>query len=68
MKPAELQGVMKPIDAALFLITVDALLHWHLASDAFYRGFFGKGLDDPGTAARVRDHLIQMVLRGVGLD
>jgi AcrR family transcriptional regulator len=68
MKPAELQGVLKPVDPALFLVTVDALVHWHTASDAFYRGFLGKGLDDPEIARRVRDHLIQMVLRMVGLE
>ena len=68
MKPAELQGRMKPLEPALFLVTVDGLVHWHLASDAFYRGFLGKGLDDADTAGRVREHLIQMVLRTAGLD
>ena len=68
MKPAEIQGVMKPLDPALFLVTVDGLVHWHLVSNAFYRGFVGTGLDDPDTAARVREHLIQMVLRTAGLD
>jgi AcrR family transcriptional regulator len=67
MKPAELQGIMKPVDPALYLVTVDALVHWHTASDAFYRGFLGKGLDDPEMAQRVREHLIEMVLRTSGL-
>ena len=68
MKPAELQGRLKPLEPALFLVTVDGLVHWHLASDAYYRGFLGKGLDDPDTARRVRQHLIEMVLRTAGLD
>lgn len=68
MKPAELQGKMKPLDPTLFLVTVDGLVHWHLASGAFYRGVLGKGLEDPDTARRVREHLIEMVLRTVGLD
>ena len=68
MKPAELQGIMKPVDPALFMVTVDALVHWHTTSDAFYRGFLGKGLEDAEIADRVREHLIQMVLRAVGLE
>jgi hypothetical protein len=68
MKPAELQGTMKAVEPALFLLTVDGLLHWHLASEAYYRLFLGAGLDDAEAAGRVREHVIQMVLRSVGLD
>jgi TetR/AcrR family transcriptional regulator len=68
MKPAEQRGVIKAVDLPLFLLTVDGLVHWHLASHAFYRSVLGKTLDDPTTAARVREHLIEMVLRTVGLD
>jgi len=68
MKPAEREGRLKPIDPTLFLVTVDGLVHWHLASNAYYQAFLGRGLDDPDTAGRVRTHLIEMVLRTVGLD
>jgi hypothetical protein len=60
MKPAELQGITKPVDPALYLVTVDALVHWHTTSD--------KGLDDPEMARRVREHVVQMVLRTAGLE
>lgn len=68
MKPAEAQGRVKPIDPTLFLVTVDGLVHWHLASRTFYRDVLGHELDDPDTAGRVREHLIQIVLRTMGLD
>jgi AcrR family transcriptional regulator len=68
MKPAEAQGRMKPVDPLLFIVTMDGLLHWHLASDHFYREHFGGELSDPAVAARVREHVIQVVLRTVGLD
>jgi TetR/AcrR family transcriptional regulator len=68
MKPATNQGILKPIEPTLLLISVEGLLAAHLANDAVYRGFYGKGLDDPEVAQRVRDHVIQVVLRAVGLE
>jgi len=68
MKPAQMQGLMKAVDPVPFIITCDALLHWHAAHDAFYRIALGRGLDDPEVARRVREHVIQVVLRTVGLE
>ena len=68
MKPAELQGMLKPIEPSLLLVSIEGLLASHLASDTLYRGFYGKGLDDPEVAERVRTHVIQVALRAVGLD
>jgi len=68
MKPAEMQGTLKPVDPVCLMITVDALVNWHLANDGFYRTILGRGLDDPEILRRVREHVIQVVLRTVGLD
>jgi AcrR family transcriptional regulator len=68
MKPAEMQGLMKAVDPVLFLVTVDALVHWHAGNDAFYRRVLGKGLEDPEVARRAREHVIEVVTRIVGLD
>jgi AcrR family transcriptional regulator len=68
MKPAEVQGLIKPVDPLLFIVTMDGLLHWHLASGHFYREHLGGDLSDPAVAARVREHVTQVVLRTVGLD
>lgn len=68
MKPAEMQGFLKPVDPVCLMITVDALVHWHLANDSFYRTVLGRGLDDPEVLGRARAHVIQVVLRTVGLE
>src|SRR5262249_44701238 len=68
MEAAQTQGLLKPIEPSLLLVSIEGLLASHLASDTLYRGFYGKGLDDTDVAARVRTHLIHMVLRALGLD
>lgn len=68
MKPAETQGILKPIDPPLLMASVEGLLASHLTNDTLYRTFYGTGIDDPATAARVREHVIQMVLRAIGLE
>jgi AcrR family transcriptional regulator len=68
MTPAEMQGRTKRVDPALFIVTVDGLVHWHLANDGFYRAMLGKGLDDPEFVRRAREHVVQVVLRAVGLE
>ena len=68
MTPAEMQGRVKRVDPVLFIVTVDGLVHWHLANDGFYRTILGKGLDDPDLLQRAREHVIQVVLRAVGLE
>lgn len=68
MQPAEADGTVKTFDPAMLIMTVDGLVQWHIASDQYYRTVFGKGLDDPEIAARVREHVIQVVTRTMGLD
>jgi AcrR family transcriptional regulator len=68
MKPAQVQGHLKPVDPALFLVTMDGLVHWHTTGDRFFRALLGKGLDDPEVAQRVREHVVQVTLRTLGLE
>ena len=59
---------MKEIDPVLFMVTIDALVHWHIVNDGLYRQLLGHGLDDPELAARVREHVIAVALRTLGLE
>ncbi len=68
MKPAEIQGTLKAVDPVCLMVTIDGLVHWHLANDHFYRSILGRGLDDPEILRRAREHVIQVVLRTVGLE
>jgi AcrR family transcriptional regulator len=68
MKPAELQGLVKAVDPAFLLVTIDGLVHWHIANDPFYRRVLGKGFDDPDLVRRAREHVIQVVMRTLGLE
>lgn len=66
--PAQLRGVVKTVDPALYMITIDGLVHWHLVSDAVYRRALGKGLDDPEIVRRTREHIIRVAVRTLGLE
>lgn len=68
LRPAEHRGEVKGVDPALFMGTVDALVHWHVLNDGFYRRLLGRGLDDPETARRAREHVIQVAIRMLGLE
>lgn len=68
MKPAEMQGRIRAVDPVAFIASVDGLLHWHAANDGHYRALLGAGFERPDVVARAREHVIQMVLRAVGLD
>jgi AcrR family transcriptional regulator len=68
LKPAEGRGEVKGIDPVLFMVTIDALVHWHLVNDGLYRQLLGQGLDSPEVAARVREHVIAVALRTLGLE
>jgi hypothetical protein len=37
-------------------------------NDGLYRQLLGHGLDDPELAARVREHIIAVALRTLGLE
>jgi len=68
LKPAEVSGLVKGVDLVPFMLSIDALLHWHVVNDANYVRLLGKGLSDPEVARRVREHLVLVVLRTLGLD
>jgi AcrR family transcriptional regulator len=68
LKPAEGRGEIKDVDPVLFMVTIDALVHWHIVNEGLYRQLLGKGLDDPDLAARVREHVVSVALRTLGLD
>jgi len=68
LRPAEQRGDVKDVDPALFMATIDALVHWHVVNDAFYQRLLGKGLDDPETAARAREHVITVAVRTLGVE
>jgi hypothetical protein len=68
LKPAELNRTVKEIDPVLFMMSIDALAHWHVVNDGLYRSLMGKGLEDPEVARRTREHVIQMALRALGLE
>lgn len=66
--PAEARGEVKDIDPVHFMLTVDALVHWHILNDALYKRYLGRGLEDPEVAAQTREHVIRVALRTLGLD
>jgi AcrR family transcriptional regulator len=68
LEPARRRGAVKAIDPILFMITIDALVHWHILHDALYRRVLGAGLDDPDVVARARDHVVAVALRTLGLE
>ena len=68
LAPAEARGEIKDIDPVLFMVTVDALVHWHIVQEGLYRQLLGRGLDDPELAGRVREHVIAVALRTLGLE
>jgi len=68
LRPAEVRGLVKEIDPVFLMATVDALLHWHIVNEAFYRRLLGRGLDDADVARRAREHVISVALRTLGLE
>jgi AcrR family transcriptional regulator len=68
LRPAAARGAMKEVDPALFIISLDAVLHWHVVNEEAYRRLLGSDLRDEATATRAKRHIAQLVLRGVGVD
>ena len=66
--PSQVRGEVKDVDPVLLMLTIDALVHWHIIADGLYRRMLGKGLDDPELAHRVREHVTAVALRTLGLD
>lgn len=68
LEPAEARGEIKDVDPVLFMVTIDGLVHWHIVNEGLYRQLLGRGLDDPALAARVREHVVAVALRTLGLE
>lgn len=68
LKPATVRGLVKEVDPVPFMVTIDGLVHWHVVHGSLYRNLLGKGLEDPETIRRAREHVIQVALRTLGLD
>lgn len=68
LEPARARGEVKGLDPILFMISVDALVHWHILNDELYRRLAGTGLDAGEATRRMRDHVVQVALRALGLD
>jgi len=68
MRPAAARGAMKEIDPALFIISVDAMLHWHVVNEEAYRRILGSDLRNDETAARTKRHISQLILRAIGVE
>jgi hypothetical protein len=68
LRPAAARGAMKEIDPALFIVSLDAVLHWHVVNEDAYRRLLGSDLRNEATATRAKRHITQLVLRGVGVD
>lgn len=66
--PSRVRGEVKDVDPVLLMLTIDALVHWHIIADGLYRRLLGKGLDDAALAHRVREHVTAVALRTLGLD
>jgi AcrR family transcriptional regulator len=66
--PSQARGEVRDVDPVLLMLTIDALVHWHIIADGLYERMLGKGLDDPALARRVREHVTQVALRTLGLD
>jgi AcrR family transcriptional regulator len=68
LRPPQVRGEVKDVDPVLLMLTIDALVHWHIIADGLYQRMLGKRLDDPEFARRVREHVTQVALRTLGLD
>jgi TetR/AcrR family transcriptional regulator len=66
--PSQARGEVRDVDPVLLMLTIDALVHWHIIADGLYERMLGKGLDDPELARRVREHVTAVALRTLGLD
>lgn len=66
--PSQVRGEVRPVDPVLLMLSIDALVHWHIIADGLYERLLGKGLGDPELAHRVREHVTSVALRTLGLD
>lgn len=66
--PARARGDVREIDPVHLMVTIDALIHWHVVSEPIYRDLLGRGFEDPEVVAKTRDHVIGVALRTLGLE
>ena len=68
LKPATERGEVKDIDPIHLMVTIDALVHWHIVNEPLYKRLLGKGFDDPDVVERTRAHVVNVALRTLGLE
>lgn len=68
LEAARVRGEVKGVDPVLFMITIDALVHWHILNVDLYRELAVGPLDGTEAERRMREHVIQVALRALGLD
>ncbi|MEA2624082.1 MAG: TetR/AcrR family transcriptional regulator [Candidatus Binatota bacterium] len=67
LRPRATKGEIKDVDPALFLISAGAMIMHHAIAGQAYRELLdGRGEEE--LARRTREHVVQIVLRTLGLD
>ena len=57
----QMAGAPRAVDSRLLLITVEGILHQHIASQRRYRQLFGRDLADAGLRKSVKQHLVAVL-------
>jgi len=57
----QMTGAPRAVDSRLLLITVEGILHQHIASQQRYRRLFGRDLTDTGLRTSVKQHLVAVL-------
>jgi len=68
LRPRAVKGEIKPIDPALFLITAGAVIQQHVVANGTYRQLVGRSVSAEEIEERTRTHVVQVILRSLGLD
>jgi AcrR family transcriptional regulator len=68
LRPRAVKGEIKDIDPALFLITTGAIIQQHVIANGTYRDLVGGRLSSAEVESRTRAHVVQVILRSLGLD
>jgi AcrR family transcriptional regulator len=68
LRPRSAKGEIKPIDPALFLVTTGAIIQSHVIAADAYRALVGKSMTAEEAERRIRDHVVQVVLRSLGIE
>jgi AcrR family transcriptional regulator len=68
LRPRAVKGEIKEIDPALFLITTGAIIQQHVIANGTYRDLVGGRLSAEEIESRTRAHIVQVILRSLGID